>query len=167
MKRPLFVLIAAVALIALASPAHASGGTTVVWGHQSPPVASCMGESSPNGTFEMTGDLIGCWWIDDIAGGNFTPSGNATFTGTEHFTGCIDQDGDSACTASDPWGTFHTTFKFTAQFDTATGAEIHGRCHHPIVGGTDDFANISGVIRFHDIVTPTDVSADYSGPIRL
>ena len=36
-----------------------------------------------------------------------------------------------------------------------------------IVGGTDDFANISGVIRFHDIVTPTDVSADYSGPIRL
>ena len=165
MKRTLFVLVATVALLSMAIPAQA-GGSTVVRGHQSPPVASCMGESSPNGTFEMTGDLVGCWYIDEISADHFAPSGNATFTGTEHFTGCLD-DGDGVCTASDPWGTFHTTFKFTAKFDTVTGVEIHGRCHHPIVGGDADFEGIGGVISFHDIVTPTDVSADYFGPIRL
>jgi hypothetical protein len=126
-----------------------------------------MGESSPFGTFEMTGDLVGCWFIDEFSADRLGPSGSGGFTGTEHFSGCFDQDGDGVCTATDPAGTFHTTFTFTAKFDTATDAEIHGRCHHPIVGGTDDFANIRGVVNFHDIVSATSVSADYRGPIRL
>jgi hypothetical protein len=126
-----------------------------------------MGESSPNGTFEMTGALVGCWWIDDITGEHYTPSGAGQIRGTEHFTGCLDADGDGTCSSSDPTGTFRTTFTFTASFDLVTGREIRGRCHHPIVGGTGDFATISGVINFHDIVTSTDVSADYFGSIRL
>ncbi|MFL6181960.1 MAG: hypothetical protein ACJ73J_06580, partial [Actinomycetes bacterium] len=93
-------------------------------------------------------------------------SGSASFHGTEHFVGCIDRNGDGACTAVDPWGTFRTTFKFSAKLDLVSGAEIHGRCHHPIVGGSDAFANASGVINFHDNVSDV-VTADYSGPISL
>jgi hypothetical protein len=132
---------------------------------QSPPVSSCAGESSEFGSFEMHGGLVGCWFIDSFTSGKSTPSGQAVYRGTEHFTGCLD-NGDGVCNG-DPWGTFHTTFTFTARFDLATGAEIRGRCHHPIVSGSGDFAHISGVIQFHDIVTPTEVSARYWGPVRL
>jgi hypothetical protein len=80
--------------------------------------------------------------------------------------GCIDTNGNGACSAGDPTGTFHTTFTFTGKFDQL-GQEVHGRCHHPIVSGTGDFANASGVISFHDIIDGTVVTSSYSGPISL
>src|SRR5579871_203982 len=37
---------------------------------------------------------------------------------------------------------------FTGEFDPVTGAEIHGRCPHPIISGPGAFAGTTGVITF-------------------
>ena len=57
-------------------------------------------------------------------------------------------------------GTFYTTFSYTAKTNGPwpTDAEIHGRCHHPVIGGTGGFAGAAGEISFHDVV---DVSPPY------
>jgi hypothetical protein len=163
MKRLLIALIAAIPLVLMTVPAQASG-TIVVRGVQSSPVETCNGIGSL-GTYEMTGDLVGCWYTDTFAADRFAPSGTAGFHGTEHFVGCVDVNGDGNCSATDPWGTFHTTFTFSAKFDAA-GNEIHGRCHHPVIGGSGAFADIHGVINFHDNVGAV-VTADYSGPLSF
>jgi hypothetical protein len=50
-------------------------------------------------------------------------------------------------------GTFSTTYTFTAKFvDDTFAEEIHGRCHHTIVSGTDGFAGATGMINFKDDV---------------
>jgi hypothetical protein len=53
----------------------------------------------------MTGSLVGCWYTDTLvinpAQPNGTPSGTIQATGTEHFVGCLDVDGDGTC-AGDP-----------------------------------------------------------------
>jgi hypothetical protein len=49
----------------------------------------------------------------------------------------------------------------------ADGSEVHGRCHHPIVSGTDGFAGISGVINFTDDVSTAPPTSPYWGPVRL
>jgi hypothetical protein len=88
----------------------------------------------------MTGSLEGCWYVDTVTSEKVTPSGGYKATGTETFIGCL----DDAC------GQLFTTFTFTAKFN-ADGTEDHGRCHHPIVGGTGDFAGVTGVINMHDL----------------
>jgi len=52
-----------------------------------------------------------------------------------------------------PAGTFTTTYKFEAKLD-ADGAEVRGRCQHPIVSGsgTGGFAGASGRVDFKDII---------------
>ena len=139
----------------------AAAGAVVVSGDQSAPVATCDGLGSL-GTFVMSGDLIGCWYTDtgDVVS---TSQNGIVFAGTEHFVGCLDADGNGVCGGSEPTGSFNTTFKFTAKFSTV--GEVHGRCHHPIVGGTGDFAVASGDISFHDVIDGTVVTATYSGPI--
>ena len=63
-------------------------------------------------------------------------------------------------------GTFETTYTFTAKYvDDTFAQEIHGRCHHPIVAGTGDFAGIKGVIDFKDDVV--NLKFDYKGHISL
>jgi hypothetical protein len=48
------------------------------------------------------------------------------------FVGCLN---GVAC------GTFETLYTFTAKYvDETFAEEIHGRCEHRIVGGTEDFA---------------------------
>jgi hypothetical protein len=76
-------------------------------------------------------------------------------TGTEHFTGWI----------GSRYGTFTTTYTFTAQFDG--DVELHGRCHHPVVGGDGDFAGISGVLTFKDVVDVNPPYYPYRGTLRL
>jgi len=44
-----------------------------------------------------------------------------------------------------------------------TDAAIHGRCQHPIIAGTGDFAGASGVITFKDDVT--NGTSLYRGPV--
>jgi hypothetical protein len=107
----------------------------------------------------MAGGLIGCWYTDTFilhpAQPNGTPSGVIQATGTEHFIGCLDGDGDDTCTASDPAGTLAFTYQLSAKYDLTTDAEIHGRCQHPIVpgSGTGGFLGARGVITFNDDVT--------------
>lgn len=65
-------------------------------------------------------------------------------TGTELFDGWL----------GSLHGTFTTTFEYTAKMagPWTTSAEIHGRCHHPVTGGTGDFAGASGEVSFRDVV---------------
>lgn len=152
LRRACVVLIAAVALAATIPLTVSAGGqgSTIVQGIQHA-YGTCG-----NGTgYLMTGDLQGCWWIDTAIEG---PSrGTALIRGTEHFTGSI----------GSRYGTFYTTYTFTAQFDDETGAELHGRCHHPVVGGEGDFAGISGVLTFKDVVDVIPNYYPYRGTLRL
>ena len=95
----------------------------------------------------------------------FTPSGALRGAGTELFVGCFDADGNGACDGEDPTGTMTFKFTYTGRFDTTTGALLHGRCHHPVTGGTDGFAGASGVLNFHD--DPVTGCSSYQGNLRL
>ncbi len=145
---------ALVAVLAGVAAAPASAAQNQVAGVQVPGAnpPACTDSSAP---FTMTGDLVGCWYGDIFTKKEtVTASGTALFifVGTEHFTGCLDADGDGRCNG-DPTGTLDFTYTFTAQFDAATGSEIRGRCHHPIVGGSGDFAGATGVLNFKDDVS--------------
>ena len=134
-------------LIALMSgpSALAGNGVTQLSGLLSPDSVespACTGAGDPGAQvgYVATGSLEGCYYIDTITSERSNPGGGYVATGTETFVGCI----DSAC------GRLFTTFTFTAKF-AADGSEIHGRCHHPIVGGDGDFAGATGVINMHDL----------------
>jgi hypothetical protein len=103
-------------------------------------------------SYTMQGSLLGCWYIDTFNPKSQPRSGTFQATGTEHFAGCLDLDGDQACTGGDPQGTLSFSFQFTGKADPVTDAAIHGRCQHPIIAGTGDFAGASGVITFKDDV---------------
>jgi hypothetical protein len=119
----------------------------------------------------MTGGLIGCWYEDP--GGTTTKSQVTAsglylyhFSGPEHFTGCLDADGDGQCSFDDPSGTLYFTYTFTAQFEAAPPFnEIRGRCHHPVVGSSGDFAGATGVINFKDDVS--NGTSPYMGHIKF
>ena len=94
--------------------------------------------------------LIGWWRTTSFQLGVITPSGVVTGTGTEEFEGCLDANGDASCGGSEPAGTLRFSFESSAKYDLVTFAQEHGRCHHPITGGTGDFAGATGVLRFKD-----------------
>ena len=102
---------------------------------------------------EMAGSLDGCWYTY-VSDAKTNPSGTYQETGTELFVGCLN---GTTC------GEFTTTYRFTGKF-TATGAEIHGRCQHPVTGTTGDFAGMSGVILFKD--DPANQKFYYRGNIK-
>lgn len=93
----------------------------------------------------MTGDLEGCLYafIDDF---ECSPSGTYREEGREYFVGTY--NGQS--------GTFWTTYKFEAKYEDCDGgplgAEIFGRCQHPIVSGsgTGVFDGVTGQLNFKD-----------------
>jgi len=94
---------------------------------------------------KMTGDLEGCLYafIDDF---ECSPSGTYREEGREYFVG----------TYNGQPGTFWTTYKFEAKYEDCDGgplgAEIFGRCQHPIVAGsgTGVFSGVTGQINFKD-----------------
>ena len=141
---------------ALTGPAAAGGsGATVVRGIQ-----LAYGTCGDGTGYEMTGALVGCWWIDTFDTGKSGESkSHYMATGVEHFTGWI----------GSKYGTFTTTYRFTAKTDGPwpASAEIHGRCHHPITGGDGDFAGITGEISFHDVVDVSPPYYPYWGNVRL
>ena len=93
----------------------------------------------------MTGDLVGCLYvfIDEY---ECSPSGTYREEGREYFVGTY--NGQS--------GTFRTTYKFEAKYEDCDGgplgAEIFGRCQHPIVAGsgTGVFGGVTGQLNFKD-----------------
>jgi hypothetical protein len=109
---------------------------------------------------KMTGDLEGCLYafIDDF---ECSPSGTYREEGREYFVGTY--NGQS--------GTFWTTYKFEARYEDCDGgplgAEIFGRCQHPIVtgSGTGAFSGVSGQINFKDDIEAGNFP--YRGQLRF
>ena len=160
-------LVALISGFVLAGAAPASAGETHIAGVQSPPLSSgpCFDPGAIT-SYTMTGGLVGCWYTDTLTTrGTGQPSGTIQVTGTEHFVGCLDLNGDRTCDGADPQGTLTFSFRFSGKADPVTGAEIRGRCHHPIISATGDFAGASGVIMFKDDVT-TGTSL-YKGHLAL
>jgi hypothetical protein len=111
---------------------------------------------------KMTGDLEGCLYatIEDY---ECSPSGTYREEGSEYFVGTY---------KGEP-GTFRTTYKFEAKFEGCAvggaplGAEIFGRCQHPIVTGSGDgvFEGVSGQLNFTDDVV--EIKFPYRGHLRF
>ncbi len=146
------IITAGVLLVALVAPtvSGAGGGATVVRGVQHE-YGSCGNADG----YLMEGSLVGCWWVDTFDVKPHPAKAGMLATGTEHFDGCL----GAVC------GTFWTTYTYTARFDGAT--ELHGRCHHPILGGTGGFAGVSGELSFTDVVDSEPFSYPYWGNIHL
>ena len=109
----------------------------------------------------MSGSLEGCWYTKvDAVHDNGAPSGVYIETGREVFVGSLD---------GGPVGVFTTTYQFESKWDpdVATGAELRGRCQHPIVRGSgiDGFAGATGRLDFKDVVA--DGSFVYRGHISI
>ena len=147
------LLVALIGSLLSAGAVAAGNGTTIARGVQLA-AGSCGGTG-----YEMTGSLVGCWWIDTFETKSSPDKSTFRAWGTEHFTGCL----GSTC------GTFYTTYTFTAKTDGPwpTSAEIHGRCHHPITRGTGGFAGASGVLSFHDVVDVSPPYYPYAGNVHL
>jgi hypothetical protein len=142
-----------VAAVAAASVSAGARGATIVRGTQ------LAAGTCANGGYAMTGSLEGCWWIDTFETTSDPDKAHYRATGEEHFEGCL----GAVC------GTLTTTYSFTAKTDGPwpTSAELHGRCHHPVTGGTDGFAGATGEISFHDVVNVSPPYYPYWGSIRL
>lgn len=151
------VLAVATALVAAALAAAAHAGTTQVSGVQSAPQA--------DGSYVMSGSLIGVWWTTSFGLKGIEPSGGVQGSGTETFIGCLDRNGSGTCDSGDLNGSIDFTFTFSAKYDPTFTTEKHGRCHHPVVGGTGDFAGVGGVLDFKD--DPVTGCSSYRGHLDL
>lgn len=142
-----------VGAMALAPGALASGATVVSGRQVLDTAGACPNAPGAMAAWVMTGSLTGCWYTDTVEMKHMTPSGAALASGTEHFSGCI----GATC------GTLFFTFTFTGKY-APDGSEVHGRCYHPISGGTDGFAGASGAISFHD---ESASCSNYHGEVRI
>ena len=170
MRRQIAALGMVAAAVVLAATGAMAAGTSQVDGIQT--LVDLGDPFDPtDDVWAMTGygdgrpGLIGAWYTRTFVVGNATSSGVITARGTEEFVGCFDADGSGSCGGSDPAGTLELTFRFSGKFDPVTFAQQHGRCHHPIVGGTGDFAGATGVLRFKD--DPEAGCAYYTGHLTL
>jgi len=98
---------------------------------------------------KLTGDLNGCLFVY-VESYGCSPSGTYRETGSEYFVG----------TYNGSPGTFWTNYRFEAKYEGCTddgffaGAEIFGRCQHPLVedSGTGVFEGMTGRLDFKDEV---------------
>jgi hypothetical protein len=153
-RRQAAVIATTIALVAAFAPSIALAGgrgATIVRGIQHE-YGSC---GLSNDGYLMTGSLDGCWWVDTFEVKPMPVQGTMLAHGTEHFTGWL----------GSRFGTFYTEYSYTARFDGAI--ELHGRCHHPIIGGIGDFVGIRGELSFTDVVDQEPFSYPYWGNIQL
>ena len=155
MGKAVVAMIAVLAAVAFASAAQA--GTVQVDGVQS--------ATQADGSKLMRGSLIGVWWTTSFYVSGFESSGTGRGGGTETFVGCLDMNTSGACDAGDANGTIDFAFTFTAKYDPSFTTELRGRCHHPVLGGTGDFAGVTGVLDFKD--DPVTGCATYRGHLDL
>ncbi len=152
-----------VAAPAQAGPGKAAGGQ--VDGQASFDEVECPGPPPGFGAFVdypgllLTGDLEGCLYTN-VEQMNFDPAeedGVYIERGQEVFVGSLD---------GGPTGTFTTAYRFQGKY--ADGAELFGRCQHPIVAGsgTGGFDGATGRLDFKDIIEDT-ITYVYRGHIRL
>jgi hypothetical protein len=110
----------------------------------------------------MTGDLEGCFYIF-VDSYSCTPSGAYKEIGREYFDGTYHGEA----------GSFWTTYKFEAKYEGCApdgsyiGAEIFGRCQHPIVEGSGEGA-FEGVVGRLDMKDDIDAgNYPYRGHFSL
>ena len=161
--RPLTLAVGLLAslLLALPTPAHAVDHRLTGTAFFNPstgtpcPVPPSDYDSYP--PIVMTGSLDGCWYTH-VETARVTSGGVYLESGTELFVGRL--DGGLA-------GTFTTTYKFEAKLD-ADGAEVRGRCQHPIVSGsgTGGLAGASGRVDFKDVIGDP-ITYVYRGHVSL
>lgn len=111
--------------------------------------AQCDLSGQPGAAFALwlTGDLEGCLYVFTESS-DCSPSGTYREEGNEYFVG----------TYKGYPGTFSTNYKFEGKFEgcnengSFSGAEIFGRCQHPIENGSGDgiFAGVTGRLDFKD-----------------
>jgi hypothetical protein len=110
---------------------------------------------------KLTGDLNGCLYvfIDDY---DCSPSGTYREEGREYFVG--EYNGQA--------GTFWTNYKFEAKYEgcdngAPVGAEIFGRCQHPIAvgSGTGVFNGVNGRLDLKDDIEAGNFP--YRGHLRF
>ena len=156
-------------LLAMTAPAQAAGPAVAAGGQvdgtayyqvgeepcdPAPPVGYETFTSYP--ALVMEGDLDGCLYtLAEESKGSFV-DGVYVELGREVFVGSLN-DG--------PAGTFETTYRFQAKY--AGGAELFGRCQHPIVegSGTGGFEGATGRLDFKDIIEDP-ITFVYRGHIR-
>jgi hypothetical protein len=110
----------------------------------------------------MTGDLEGCLYVF-IEEFECSPSGTYREQGKEHFIG----------TYKGAPGTFWTAYKFEAKYEGCAdnggplGAEIFGRCQHPLVKGSGGgvFAGATGRLDMKDDIAAGNFP--YRGHIKF
>jgi hypothetical protein len=160
----LLVMLVGGLLVALSAPANAatnqiSGVAVYDTTCPAPPAGYEDFNSIP--PLRLTGSLEGCWYTNadtETAKDNGAPSGVYLESGEEIFVGSLN---------GGPVGTFSTTYKFESKWDpdVSTGAEVHGRCQHPIIGGTGGFEGATGRVDIKDDVTTGEFF--YRGHIKL
>jgi hypothetical protein len=154
------VIMGGVLMMGLVAPVSAAG-TTQIAGTSAFEDGVC---STPPAGFDdypglaLHGDLEGCLYTDVVTSYS-TPSGVYHETGRETVVASLN---------GGPVGTFTTTYKFEAKFDPDSGAELKGRCQHPITAGsgTGAFAGTTGRLDFKDIIGDP-VTYEYRGHITL
>ena len=163
--RRLGLLIGCVLAVLLVSPT-ASDAATRLSGGAFYDAVQCPGPPAGYEDFTtypglvMTGSLEGCLYTK-VNSAKETPSGVYLERGEEVFVGSLD---------GGPVGTFATTYRFESKWDpdVSSGVEVHGRCQHPIVGGsgTGGFEGAGGRLDIKDIIGD-QVSYVYRGHISL
>ena len=162
--RRLGLLIGSVIALLLVSPMAANAASPVSGDAAYPAGVQCPGPPVGYEDFDsypgllMSGSLDGCLYTKVITFKG-TPSGVYLESGEEVFVGSLD---------GGPVGTFTTTYKFESKFDPSTGAEVKGRCHHPIAegSGTGGLEGATGRLDFKDIIG-NPVTYVYRGHIVL
>ena len=155
------VLLLASLFMVLPAPAHAAGsqltGTAFVNPFPGAPCAEPPAAYDSYPPLVMRGSLDGCWYTH-IETARTTRGGVYLESGRELFVGRLD---------GGPAGTFTTTYRFEAKLD-ADGAEVRGRCQHPIVSGsgTGGLAGATGRVDFKDIIGDP-ITYVYRGHISL
>jgi hypothetical protein len=160
MRMGLSIALFVATMTGLSGPVAASGpGNTQIAGAGTFDESLCT-EVQDEFTILMTGSLRGCWYTTVLEIVQQTPSGVYQERGEELFIGCLVDGATTTC------GSFTTTYKFTAKYQTDPPfAEIHGRCEHPIVGGDGGFSGATGRVDFKDDVVSGEFV--YRGHIKL
>ena len=163
----LLIIVLASSPLGIVAPAQAAGPAKAAGGQVDGPATfdevACPGPPEGYGTFTdypgllMRGDLEGCLYTKVEETKGMPTDGMYVELGQEVFVGSLN---------GGPTGTFTTSYRFQGKF--ADGAELLGRCQHPIVegSGTGGFEGATGRLDFKDIIGDT-ITYVYRGHIRL
>lgn len=162
----LLTLLASLACVAaLAGEAQAgviqiAGGQAQNAGPDGIPCDPVTGDGCADDYYDVTGSLVGEWYTTSVDCRLRAKTGQCS--GTELFAGFLDLNGNRVDDGlAEPDGTIRLTFTYS------WSAAGNGRCHHPIVGGTEGFTNATGVVTMKDRLVAGVLVTTYEGHIRL